>query len=1103
MKKWKSRRSKKGILALFLSFCMVIGMACGVWAADTSDAARPSDAVTDTSISLEYWITNYEVYRTSGKQEHTKSISSTMDGIQSEEGVALESLAPQTAYSFFDGTVTVYYWQAMRLDSSHQQTNASGDDETGNGTTMTHIRYYNGAWQYQTLDGSWQYFHKEDQLVAYYLQKTDVTKEIETYAKDWGYGTDGTTPNTSSGKGQVALTVAVVYPDGTVSPTESAMYGQSTTIFNYWSGRDIGIVAPVNNSDYNIFRITVTDGKRTSGSANVWYKSDSIRWNKKTNEAGSRWYDETEVWNQTSGTQPMVNGKTSSITWSAKNTAKLILIYLEPIQKETNLNVRYVDDSDNSQIKSYQIAMAYQQGDPVPDFLTALQQTSDVHVGSITLDEDAYVVNSSSVKQTFNRDISVMTDIDGKYSSGLYQYMGADISEDGKTLTLHYNIDTSQLSKSYVIDFGNPVEIPLSELISNTEARISKVSADSAHKDQVTIGSDYEITYQPSEILKQTDVVKITVTYTGGSQDTFQIGFTPASNVMYEETVFALTADTDWNRTGTASDESQTREVLGQEGIHGYDAVYQSDKTFSGKSAYQASLSLNGGSFAKTKTAEFSFHGTGFDLISECGTDTGMLMAVVRDSAGKVVKSYLVDTYFSGSGSSLFDEKTGVLDYQVPVVRCMDLPQGTYQVTVSGCLTSGSGAAVSDGEAATYSAASVQMAEPEAIVAEVVKQLGLTDVSVEDVEISYMDEGSVLADGNPAVQQKQTVREKTVVVSDQSNEADIIAVQDTAEQVAVNVAKAIVTSDISEYVTTSETEATKLSEVTDVSETVTSIKATADSEIAKLTASTSASVYLDGVRIYNTLENDASYVASEQGISYGSVYDYVKNSLDTAKDWTEQAAVYVEYDGEQDAYSIEDYKEKGPQNEVYLTPGSQIAFVLQGYEQGDTVQIAAKAINDTVQVTGLTDTASIDTATELYYTVTPQYDAEKDLWYVLIGSQKDSKGLLSLSACKLSSDLTPEVNAAFAQYILDQRASGAGETTDASTDGSSEIGTGSSGGSIVAPGNDSDNGNASDSPAGDSTILPGQTGTFDHAYVDTIKNVFKNIWKKITGRWKI
>ena len=127
-------------------------------------------------------------------------------------------------------------------------------------------------------------------------------------------------------------------------------------------------------------------------------------------------------------------------------------------------------------------------------------------------------------------------------------------------------------------------------------------------------------------------MVKITVTYTGGSQDTFQIGFTPASNVMYEENVIQLLQKI---LTGSGREqrlmEVQVREVLGQEGIHGYDAVCQSDKAFSSREcAYQASLSLNGGSFAKTKTVQFSFHGTGFDLISECGTDTGMLMAVVR-----------------------------------------------------------------------------------------------------------------------------------------------------------------------------------------------------------------------------------------------------------------------------------------------------------------------------------------------------------------------------------------------------------------------------------------------------------------------------------------
>ena len=181
-----------------------------------------------------------------------------------DEGVALADLAPNPAHSFFDGTVTVYYWQAMRLDASNQQTDEAGDDETADGTTLTHIRYHSGAWQYKTADGVWHYFEAGDQLVAYYLQKTEVTKEIDTYVKDWGYSTGSTTPDTSSGKGQVALTIAVVYPDGTVSPTEGEMYSKSTTIFNYWTDRDIGIVAPVNNSNYSISKITVTDGTRKS-----------------------------------------------------------------------------------------------------------------------------------------------------------------------------------------------------------------------------------------------------------------------------------------------------------------------------------------------------------------------------------------------------------------------------------------------------------------------------------------------------------------------------------------------------------------------------------------------------------------------------------------------------------------------------------------------------------------------------------------------------------------------------------------------------------------------------------------------------------------------
>ncbi len=152
------------------------------------------------------------------------------------------------------------------------------------------------------------------------------------------------------------------------------MYSKSTTIFNYWDGRDIGIVAPVNNSNYNISKITVTDGTRKSNtSANVWYSSDTIEWNKTLNAADKEWHDETEVWNKSSGTTPMVNGKNSNITRSANNTAKLVLIYLEPIEKETNLNVQYIDlNANNNVFHSYQIVMTYNQGYPEPMFTDKL-----------------------------------------------------------------------------------------------------------------------------------------------------------------------------------------------------------------------------------------------------------------------------------------------------------------------------------------------------------------------------------------------------------------------------------------------------------------------------------------------------------------------------------------------------------------------------------------------------------------------------------------------------------------------------------------------------------------------------------------------------------
>lgn len=567
----------------------------------------PDGAMTNTSLTLEYWITNSMVYDgTSTSTNHTKSITTTTTGANTDEGIAIEGIAPSPAYTFFDGRVTVYYWQAMRLDKDNKQTDTSGDDETADGTTFTHVRYHAGAWQYKTLDGTWHYFLSTDQAVAYYLQKMEVTKEVETYVKDWGYGTAGTTPNTSSGKGQVALTVAVVYPDGTVSPAERDMYSKSTTIFNYWDGRDIGIIAPKNNEDYTISKITVTDGNRKSNSTeNVWYTSDTITWEKTTlDDEVTEWYNEREVWNKSSGTTPMVNGKSSKETWSAKNTAKLVLIYLEAAEKESNLNVVYYDDTYSKEIISSQIVMSYTQGQEPPTYLNSLQNNGTVTPGTITLADEAYVTNSSGVNQTFNKNVATVPGVAAQYRSGLYKYVSAEISEDGKTLTLHYKISANNLKKYYVVDFGLPVQFELTDLVDDTnlrKVRISTVTDGNVTYDETT----KTFTYTPTEVLKSLATASIAISYTGKEEAILTVGFIPASTVYYEEGFASYSAN--WVSEGTAHGARQAKESYSQAtNNYGFDPAYGENSANSE------------GTVARTTTvgsdATFKFNGTGLEL---------------------------------------------------------------------------------------------------------------------------------------------------------------------------------------------------------------------------------------------------------------------------------------------------------------------------------------------------------------------------------------------------------------------------------------------------------------------------------------------------------
>lgn len=833
-----------------------------------------------------------------------QKITTSKDGVTSAEGIAIADVVPETAYAFYDGTVIVHYWQAVRLDADHQQTDKSGVDQTAAGTTLTHIRYHGGAWQYKTTDGAWHYFQSDDQLVAYYLKETEVTKEVKTSVKDWGYGTDSETPNTSSGKGQVALTVAVVYPDGTVSPAEGSMYASSTTIFNYWDGRDIGIVAPKNNSDYNISKITVTDGTRDSNrSSNVWDTNDSISWNKKTNVAGEKWYDETEVWNKSSGTTPMVNGKTSNITWSAKNTAKLVLIYLEPVEKETNLNVQYIDlNANNYVFHSYQVAMKYQ-SDDVPTFTKALMQgntviggkgpwNSNVVGNTNYLPDEAYVTNSSNTKQTFRKDITTIPEINGIYASGLYKYMKADISEDGKTLRLYYDLNATG-GKTFVVDFGLPVEIPFDDFGIKNASNVT-VSFDATDTKKTERTGNYGV--------GKIDMTAQTVTYTlyktldaktpipvyvsdGTSTLMRSVNIIPATSVYYEDSFATFNpgagaaTDAKWSIVGNDGQETtdqskavnQALSALGDKGIYGYDTAYANSTKLSMGSAHKVTVSAGMASGwtedSAWPTATFTFKGTGFDVISLTDNTSGTIFVTVKDKAtGKVVKSSAVNNYYGykyqGDKWVATENDPNCL-YQIPVMKIAGLDYAEYEVMI---------------------------------------------------QVAY---ASFLDEANAG----------------------------------------------------------------------------------------SYNFWLDAIRVYDPMGKDnVTYEQDNEGYpQYIKLRDSLVGETATAKD----GSVFI--DGAAEA-TIAQYKNYGPNNEVYLAKGQAISFTVAENKDIATIQIGAKAPNGTANMTVNNTEAvngGISTATEMYYKLDVQPGQQ-----VTISNTGD--GILSLTNLKITFNSKPTAPASLA-----------------------------------------------------------------------------------------
>lgn len=522
--------------------------------------------------------------------------------------------------------------------------------------------------------------------------------------------------------------------------------------------------------------------------------------------------------------------------------------------------------------------------------------------------------------------------------------------------------------KTFVYDFGVQNSYKLTDV---EEKAVGIKTVDETVKHVGFDGTDKSILYTPQSVNKG-ETIQTKLVFTGNYiTEATSITFLPATNVLYEENFMTNRGVTtgEWKAEGTNNTATVVKD--NENSVYGYADAYKDFADYSNGGALKATLDLKGGKRAYTTDAvEFSFSGTGFDIISECGTDTGLLL-VALSKEGSPFKVYIVDTYFCGDNSIGGNPPippiitgSGILDYQVPVVRAMNLERADYSVRILGYLTNTSGAIVGpanptplDGgetgaEGSTRGANGVDTNR-------ILREAGLKEFIGCEVETSFMDENSVLNGGTG--------------IAAKNSQNRTFGKRDAAAQ--------------------------------------------------------RANVYLDAFRVYKPLADETKYVKNEQGLAYAPVYDYVKNSADLTAEITENSMVYVEYDGDTGIASIANYHDHGPQNEVYLTNGNYIGFALEGYTEGDTVMISAKAVAGD-PVLGYLDTNAIGDKiissgmkmTEMYYDVTAyvrQYDATK--YMLVLGNIADAaaetRSILSVSGIKLAKDITPATSTQIAADI--------------------------------------------------------------------------------------
>lgn len=684
------------------------------------------DLSTVTPLTVEYWITNRQV--TAGGKT-SKEIQATDSSVYSETGAKFSGLVPATGTQ---GDNTDVFWKGTRLTSANKQTNESGVDQTRNGDDFAYIRYWNQKWSFSADGTSWTDFNADDQVVAYYLQKTPVTDEVTTEVVDWGELWSG-----YSDSNYVIVDYAVKYQSGTRSPDRFPVTGKTLGFHcNYRTDlnksvfkdqdtgtyyRSIGMIKGEETANYEVYMITLTptsDNASTtlrstcSSNSSISYDgTEKVVWVDNEDNLGA-FKDESLHYTSISGDikysvggEPIVPGLEIY-----NQHGVLVTYYVREKVTADSLHVHYIDTTGNTSNEFYSYPINVHKS-----------TTFDKNIG---LDDpwkgdlkNGSVTNIADKQQTVSADLSTMPAIGASYKYSKYKCDRVKRSDDGKDVYLYYTFNNKV---SYVVDFGLPLNIQLSDLNASLKnANVESATVEGAKYGTATY-ADKVVTYTPTKAINAIDTLSVIVagriTYTddNGEQVTrndkvsYMVDIIPATSVYYEDSFASFTGGTDkasaaqWsivgnddsNTTDKSADVNQALSALGDKNIYGHDTAYETSTKLSMGSAHKVTVNadmVKGWTDSSAwPSATFTFNGTGFDVISLTDNKSGAIFVDVyagKEATGTPVKQLTVNNYYGykqqdGNGKWVVDADSSNALYQIPVMKVSGLDYSEYTAVI-------------------------------------------------------------------------------------------------------------------------------------------------------------------------------------------------------------------------------------------------------------------------------------------------------------------------------------------------------------------------------------------------------------------------------------